>query len=62
MSTCEVAKQEQVQVQVQADHAANNSREEAQADAQLKSQYLPSIGHTLQTNWQFWYFQRPNPY
>jgi len=28
---------------------------------QVKNQFLPSIGHPLQTNWQFWHFQRQHP-
>lgn len=25
---------------------------------QVKNQFIPSIGHPLQTDWAFWYFQR----
>ena len=28
---------------------------------QVKNQFLPSIGHPLQTSWQFWHYQRQVP-
>jgi len=25
---------------------------------QVKNQFLPAVGHPLQSNWQFWFYQR----
>lgn len=36
----------------------SNAGEANHFSMQVKNQFLPAVGHPLQSNWQFWFYQR----